>query len=473
LKLRKILTWLSIILLIAGAVGGYFWLQQRKLSSANAAEILRSAVIQRGDMVINVPVSGSIAGQQSSDLRFTIPGQVQEVNVKVGDFVTVGEVLAKTDSRDLQRAVEIAAIAREQAELNLSSIKKPADQHDIELAEISVQSSKQALAVSALNKELAADQASLSNRIAQEVRDDVRQAYLDFQKTLERYNLPYVYGAGITAANMEAEGNVGITALKGNFNIQQAESSWWAAYNALQQAEQSLADLINDVDDDRIRQVELDIQQAQLNLEQAQQRLKDTVIIAPYDGTITAVNLTKGIISPVNSPAISILDDSTFFVDVTIDEIDIAKIKLEQKADIVLDAYPDNALIGSVKYIEDVPINLTGIISYKVRISIDDIGSTHPRDGMTANVFITTGTVDDVLLVPNWAIRTDQTTTETYVYCHCLVDGMPQRKIIETGLRNETFTQVLSGLEEGATVVLVAEERNLFDMSGPPHSFGN
>ena len=53
---------------------------------------------------------------------------------------------------------------------------------------------------------------------------------------------------------------------------------------------------------------------------------------------------------------------------------------------------------------------------------------------------------------------------------NCLIDGIPQRTIIETGLRNDLYTQVLSGLEEGATVVLIAEERNLFDFAGPPPS---
>jgi len=440
--LKKILIWLSILILIAGAIAGWFF-----------------------------PASGTIVGNRASELRFKIPGLVDDVYVNVGDRVKTGQLLASTDRRDLQRAVNIAKIALEQAELNLSSLTQLADQRDVELAEMAIQDAQYALAVAAKNRELATAQSALSNRMAREVRDDVQQVYLDFQKTLERYNLPYAYGAGITAANMEAEGNVGITALKGNYNVQQADSSWWATYNVLQQTEQSLSDLLSDVDNDRLKQTELQIEQAQLNVEQAQRRLEDTAITAPYDGTISTINITEGLIASGSGPAITIIDNNTLYTDVLIDEIDIGKIKLEQAVKITLDAYPTVELAGFVKEIEEVPSNPGGIISYKVRVTLNDQKVTQPRDGMTASVFIVTQTVEDILLTPNWAIRTDQTTTETYVYCNCLVDGVLQRTIIETGLRNDTHTQILAGLEEGAVVVLISEERNLFDFGGPP-SFG-
>lgn len=466
--MKKTITWLSILLLIAGAIAGWFWLQQRNLTGSDAIDILRSAEISRDDMVITVPASGTIVGNRSNILNFMIPGLVQEVYVKVGDQVKTGQLLASIDSRDLQRAVEVTKITLEQAKLNLSTITKLADQQDIELAEIAIKDAQNALTVAELNRELATAQSELSNRMAREVRDDVQQVYFEFQKTLERYNLPYAYGAGINAANMEADGNVGITALKGNYNIQQAGSSWWAAYSGLQQAEQSLSDLLSAVDIDTIKQAELQIEQAQLNVEQAEQRLADGTITAPYDGTIIAVNIIKGLDAPARLPALMILDNNALYADVSIDEIDIANIKLEQAAEIILDAFPDVTVKGFVQEIEEVPSNLSGIVSYNVRIALDDQQSAQPRDGMTTSVYITTRTIEDILLIPNWAIRTDQTTTDPSVYCYSLIDGIPQRTTIETGFRNDMVTQVLAGLDEGATIVLITEERNLFDLGGPP-----
>jgi hypothetical protein len=70
--------------------------------------------------------------------------------------------------------------------------------------------------------------------------------------------------------------------------------------------------------------------------------------------------------------------------------------------------------------------------------------------------------------VPNWAVRTDQASSETYTYCYCVEGSEITRKPVETGARNETYTQVVSGLEEGETIALVSEERDLFEFQGPP-----
>ena len=84
---------------------------------------------------------------------------------------------------------------------------------------------------------------------------------------------------------------------------------------------------------------------------------------------------------------------------------------------------------------------------------------------MTASVVIHTDTVEDVLLAPNWAIRADQSTGTTVLYCYVLrSDGVPERRNITRGRYDETFTEILSGLEAGETVALVTEERNLLDM---------
>ncbi|MGC9394734.1 MAG: hypothetical protein ACP5J4_07755, partial [Anaerolineae bacterium] len=87
------------------------------------------------------------------------------------------------------------------------------------------------------------------------------------------------------------------------------------------------------------------------------------------------------------------------------------------------------------------------------------------RDGMTASVVIHTDTVEDVLLVPNWAVRSDQSTGETVLYCYVLrSDGVPERRTITRGRYDETSTEILSGLEAGETVALVTEERDLLDL---------
>jgi hypothetical protein len=89
---------------------------------------------------------------------------------------------------------------------------------------------------------------------------------------------------------------------------------------------------------------------------------------------------------------------------------------------------------------------------------------------MTANVDIVTEIRDDILLVPNRFVRIDRTTGQTYV--EKLLGGTAQSVEIQTGQRDEFYSEVMAGLEEGDTVVLIRESsaerlRGVMEM-GPP-----
>ena len=114
------------------------------------------------------------------------------------------------------------------------------------------------------------------------------------------------------------------------------------------------------------------------------------------------------------------------------------------------------------------PSTSAASIAYRVKIHLDETEDAVLRDGMTASVVIHTGTVESILLVPSWAVRSDQSGPVPQLYCYVLrADGTPERRTITLGRYNGDFTEVLSGLEEGDTVALITEERSLFDF-GPP-----
>src|SRR5262245_7022649 len=85
-----------ILLLIAGAL---FWWLQSRLAPATTAT---TATVSQGDLTIAVTGSGSVAAARSVDLPFQQDGTVTSVNVKVGDQVKAGQVLAQLDDSDLQ-----------------------------------------------------------------------------------------------------------------------------------------------------------------------------------------------------------------------------------------------------------------------------------------------------------------------------------------------------------------------------------
>ena len=468
--MKKFFTWLFILAFITTGVGGFLWYRQQQQAQAEGQDILRTAEIERGNLDIAVAASGNVTVNDRVDLRFTMPGTVVTLNVAATDRVTAGQILAKLDTTDLDFAIRQSEIALEQIKLNLDSLNQPPDAADVALAELAIQDAAQALAVARLNKESTTAQNAQNIRVAQQAADSMKDAYDDYQQTAEKYSLPVAYGAGMNAAYLETTGYAGIAYVKADQQYEQAQSQWLAAYLAYEQAQNSLAQLQAGVDPDQIRQLELQIEQAHLNLDQTRESLDDISLTAPFDGIVSAVNIQVDNPTSNALPALTILDDSTLFINVTVDEIDIANIVMDQSVRITLDAYPNAELTGVVENIGALPQDFGGIIAYPLRIRLTDRGDVDVRDGMTANVTIHTERIEDVLLIPNWAIRTDQSTSTTYVYCYCLEANTPVRQDITTGRRNDTHTEVHSGLQAGATVALVTEERNLFDIisEGPP-----
>ncbi|MBN1873196.1 MAG: efflux RND transporter periplasmic adaptor subunit [Anaerolineae bacterium] len=463
--MKKFLGWIIFLALIGGGIGGYWWWQQQ--SQPAAEEVLRTGQVAREDLEITVVASGNVAVNQETDLRFDLTGTVAEVTVEVGDTVRAGQVLARLDTADLDRAVAQARIALEQAEINLVQLTQPADEADIEQAKLEMQNAAAVMETSRLSQQAAEVEGNIDIEAAEEARDDAKDAYDGTWDTIKKYGLDNVYGVYVTAAYMEADGNVGVTRMQLEYEVKQAQSQWLTAYHSYQQAADRLKTLDEGPDEEDIQQAELKIEQAKLDLEQAEGNLPQAIIEAPFAGVVATVNLQEGVAVPTGVPAFSLLDTTTLYVEVMVDETDIGKVAVGQAVEVILDAYPDVTLAGVVERITSAPSNTSGVIAYPVEVRLTADNTVEVRDGMTASVVIRTRVLEDVLLVPNWAVRTDQVTNETYTYYSKSPEAI-ERIPITVGQRNERYTEVRSGLEEGQTVVLIAEERNLLEYSGPP-----
>jgi HlyD family secretion protein len=149
---------------------------------------------------------------------------------------------------------------------------------------------------------------------------------------------------------------------------------------------------------------------------------------------------------------------------VSVDEIDIGQIKMGQEVDIILDALSDAAVSGVITDIAPTADTTgTGVVTYLVTINIesDDVPL---KPGMTANASIVVEEKDGALIVPNWAIRLDRETGQAFVN-RLLADNTIEEVPVVTGLRNEQFSEIISGLTEG-DVVVVTNEREGFSFFG-------
>ncbi len=202
----------------------------------------------------------------------------------------------------------------------------------------------------------------------------------------------------------------------------------------------------------------LNLERAELSLESAELNLEKAVIVAPFDGVVADISITEGreiSTATLATPAISLVDTSEIEMRGFIDEIDIAMVQLGQEANIILDTLPDEEVKGSVVFISPVGTIRTGVVSYDTTITLEN-PVAELRDGMSATAEVIIERRDDVLLMPNRAIR--GTLEDPMVVV--LVDGQQEEREITLGLTDGINTEVLSGLQEGEKVILpTSEER--------------
>jgi HlyD family secretion protein len=410
-----------------------------------------------------VNATGNILPAQQTTLSFRSAGRVAEVLVKEGEAVREGQALARLDTTDLDYAVAQAELAVTTAQTQLLRLQQGPSAYDRAAAEASLESARASyrrLLAGPTEEEIKVARANLEQAEA-----SLAQAQAAYDRVADRPDV-----AMLPQALQLEQATIAFETAQANFALatrdpSQAEIA--AAQSAIAQAEAALARLDEGVQPEEIQLAQLQVKQAQISLDQARHQLEATVLEAPHDGTITLVGVREGELTG-GQPAFVLTDLSSYHVDVMVDEIDIARVEVGQAVTLTLDALTGVTLRGEVEQIADAAQIDTGVVSYKVRVDLAP-GDAPLRAGMTANVDIVTERREGVLLVPNRFIRIDRTTGRTFV--EKLAGGQVQTFEVQTGLRDEMYSEVLAGIETGDVVVLVQQSsreelRSMFQM-GP------
>ena len=451
------------------------------LSSCNSASTAatdanaRNATLGNGSLTATVSATGNIQAESDVKLSFQQPGIVAEVSVKVGDTVKKDDVLAKLDTTDLELAAaqSQASVAQAQtaiknaeqqvlvASASYSRTVNGARAADVSAAQSSLNAASQnynKVKAGPTDEDIASVRASLQNAEAA-----VRQA----QSAYDRANSqnPAAIGASPAALQLEQATN-NFNAAKSAYDkaVKGADAAQLAA--AQQQVQNARAQVDKvvrpaqqfDIDQAKaqIEQAKLQIQTAQTQLKlaeiqvkQAQRRLDQAVVKAPMDGMVSLVNTKVGE-SVATQPVLGVVDISQYHIDITVDEIDVAKVKLNQEVNITLDSLPGVDVSGKIDRIAPTATTVNGVVSYNVRVLINKTDAPL-KTGMTSNASIVLEKRDNVLLAPNWAVRRDKTSGKSFL---TLKNGDKTQEVeVKTGLRNDTFSEVVSGAQAGQVVV--------------------
>ncbi len=213
-----------------------------------------------------------------------------------------------------------------------------------------------------------------------------------------------------------------------------------------------------------------DVASVKAQLMDAQNTLSNTIITAPFDGQIAILSAQKGD-QVGGSTAVATLITEQKIAQVTLNEVDVAKVKIGQKATLTFDALPDITVAGEVSQIDTIGTVTQGVVNYTVQINfLSDAPDV--KSGMSVSAGIITDMANDVLVVPVSAVKNSG--NQSYVEIVSPADltvstdnknqftskNTPRKQTVETGLANDTTIEITSGLNEGDTVVVQTVDPN-------------
>jgi multidrug resistance efflux pump len=347
----------------------------------------------------NVVSEGRLVPQESVQLSFFTSGQVQEVLVKEGDLVKIGDVLARLGNREQIEATiassQVELLAAQQAleklmddlpqdqtealqglneardalrdaERNLARFDLPAEPLDLEIARANV-----ALAKKALDK-AEKDYKPYKNKPETDLR---RAAYLNkLAEAQDRYDETVRWLNQL----------VGV--IGNDFDVEQAQTRVAIAQSRLELAQEKYDLLKTGQDPQDVVAAEARITAAETALVSAKAALSNLELVATIDGSVVNLDLIAGQQVSAGQPVMELADLSQMYVETDdLSEIEVVDIAGGQKTHIVPDAIPDLELTGTVESISDTFEVKRGEVTYTTRIRLDDV-DPRLRWGMTVAV---------------------------------------------------------------------------------------
>jgi RND family efflux transporter MFP subunit len=366
------------------------------------------------------------------------------------------------------RAAEAAVTAAEEAltlaQLRLEDVSDGPDADDIANAQDSVRAAEAQLVTATANRDDLrsgpdADEVAAADDRILSAEAVLAAAFAQREDLIEPPDSDDVAAADDNIASAQAALNAANANLA-ELRSQPESRDVAAAEDAAQAAQSGLdAAIANQVQARRgataaeIEQQRQAVIQARLGVEAASIRLRDTQIVSPFDGTVAAVNVMPGEFhGPAEAtPSIVLLTPNALVLKLQLGETDYPSVNLDQTGIVVFDALPGAPYAFTVTEMGLSPTVTSGVVTYEVTGALSvPPGSSAPAPGMSGNGQIITESRPNVLAVPPRAIRrrgADQVVQVRH-------EGAIVEQIVVTGLSDTNNVEIISGLNEGDTIVV-------------------
>jgi multidrug efflux pump subunit AcrA (membrane-fusion protein) len=457
--------------------------------SPSSLASLRTATVDTGAVAVTVTGTGTLTPAAQQALNFRVSGVLSEVDVRVGDTVSPGQILARVDPTAQQLALTQAQSQLQQAQSQLDATQNGT----------ALQNAQNTLSQAQQSYDDTSAQVTLTNQ------QDANQIGADQQRVSQAQSQYAADGCGTAkpASTCQADQQTltsAQTALQTDQNRQQQDQL--SGQQKLHQGQNAITNAQVQVNQQTVtRRTTIASQQAavdnaQAQVDNAQQNLNYTTLTSPMGGTVMAVNgvvgssVSGGGTSPSSSASsssstgqgaggqggpgstsgaspsssssssgaasssgsgfIAISDVSTFQVSAPFAETDASRIQPSQRAQLTFDAVSGLTIPGSVASVAPTATVSSNVTDYAVTLALNQIDS-RLKQGMTANVTVTVNSVTGAVRVPNAAIRNvGGQQSVTLVTSRGTQTAIP----VQTGLVGDTYTEVTSGLSPGDVVLL-------------------
>jgi HlyD family secretion protein len=448
--MRKIITILIILaILAAGGYGFYLWRQRQQAAATSNLETIPAA---RGSLTATIGATGQVRSQQTASLVWKTSGTVQDVYAEVGDSVKTGARLAELAQTSLPQTIILAQADLESANQALDDLYTNA-----EIAKVQATQS-----IATFAKDVKSAQYQLDNFTIPE-----SQAGL---ATLDALDLMKQKLEQATAAfepyKFLPSGNKTRDEFKETLDL--AQSDYNAAVkrldyeNALEVAKANLNKARKDYEKWKNGPSADEIAATKARIAAAQATLSQAWVEAPFDGTVSLAIPQPGDLVNPNTTAFRIDDMSSLLVDLAVSEVDINQIEVSQPVSLTFDAIRGGIYHGEVVSVDRVGTINQGVVEFIVTVKLTN-ADEQVKPGMTAAVNIVVSQLQDVLLVPNRAVRFKDGKQVVYI----LQNNQTVPVNIKLGASAETTSQVLEGdLKVGDLIILNPPTQ--FEQNGPP-----
>lgn len=425
--------------LVLVVIGGIWWYRSRSSTTTTAPTTER---VERGTLVESVSGSGSgsVVAKIQADVTTSGQSRIEQLLVNDGVVVKADQPLLRINSlaTDEEIAKAYAALLSDTEATTTAQQKLQDAQKNESIAKATLTGSQ-----------LAYDKSKLD---AQKTVTDANKGVIDAASTQDAADTDLEVvsaetgsksaGLGQQSAKIKAQADVKTAEVTLKTSQRDADAAVFKTKSAQQSFNAAKASLTA----------------SRLSY----QALTNQLLTAPVGGTIMNLSLVEG--SAVGSRAastseesggssattlFSIVDLTSLRAEVAINEVDIAKVKVGQPATLTFDALPNKTLTGSVVSIDRLGTITQGVTTYTVEISFDTIDD-EIRPGMSVNANIITAQKNNVLLVPNAAVKPQGNQNVVDVVRGGTTTTVP----VTIGASNDTQTEILEGLSESDEVVV-------------------